>query len=108
MTRIVTMGAADDGLVVNGHVGDTFVVNIDESPTTGFRWEHQPIESGILDLAGDSFELAAEPMVGSGGTRQFSFVARSAGQATIALQLRRSWEIDKPPLRTFTVRVMVA
>ena len=108
MASIVTVTSGDNGKSLDVQVGDEIVVSLAENPTTGFRWELQGPAGNALAPAGDTFELAPNPSVGSGGTHQFKFSAKAPGAATIVLRLQRPWVRDQPALQTFSVDISVS
>lgn len=76
-------------------VGDTLVINVDENPTTGYRW--QVSVGDQLVASADRFIPSGDTAVGGGGIRTLSFGVVSPGRGTVKLQLRREWETDKAP-----------
>ena len=92
--------------VIRATVGDTLLVQLPETPTTGFRWERVESQSTTLEFTGDDFHLSTQSSVGGGGLRQFSYTARQSGTATLQFRLARSWE-SGPGGKTFEVAVEV-
>lgn len=107
MPRNVAITLADDGAQVDLEVGDTLTIRLPENPTTGFRWEIEPLDSAVLELEDDSFDLVSKPSIGSGGTRAFTLRATSLGSSRIQLVHRRAWELERPALQTFSLVVNV-
>ena len=95
-----------NGKEIELHIGDEFVINLRENPTTGFRWNS--ISSGepactLLDHAFASVGSAP----GNGGNHSWHFKAVKEGAVTIEFVYRRSWEQDRPPAQSFTLRCNV-
>lgn len=88
-------------------VGDELVVDLEENPSTGYRWTLKDDVDG-LELLGDDYDPADDLTVGSGGTRRFLFRAASEGRHEHHLALSRAWLADAEPLRTAKVVVYVA
>jgi predicted secreted protein len=88
----ITVTEANDGGVITAAAGDTVVVQLPETPTTGFRWQLAEAGSNILTSAGDYFELAAQTGVGGGGVRTWRFTVARPGTAELEFKLARSWE----------------
>ena len=108
MAGTVRVTSSNNGKSLDVRVGDEILVSLAENPTTGYRWELEPADGRVLGSEGDTYEMAADPAIGSGGTHQFRFAARAPGRTTIALKLRRAWASDEPPVQTFSVEVNVS
>jgi inhibitor of cysteine peptidase len=108
MASTVAVTSSDNGKSVDVRVGDEILVILAENPTTGYRWKLEPADGSVLGSGGDTFEMAADPAIGSGGAHHFRFAARAPGRTTIALKLRRAWASDEPAVRTFSVEVTVS
>jgi inhibitor of cysteine peptidase len=104
-TQVVDRTA--DGRDVTMSVGDTLVVHLDESPTTGYRWQVVHGGGPACRLADDHYQAPDDVVPGRSGVHTWSFRAEGAGTATIELAARRSWESGAPPARTFRVTVTV-
>jgi predicted secreted protein/Tol biopolymer transport system component len=90
--------------------GQILVVTLESNPTTGYGWEVAENQESILEQMGDAeFKQSetGEPLVGAGGWEIFRFKAISAGQMTLQLVYRRSWEESVEPLKTFSLQVVV-
>jgi predicted secreted protein len=90
---------ADHGREALAKVGDMLVVQLNETPTTGFRWTLGAIDGNILELTSDTFQPGARAAVGGGGRRVFRFAVKGRGKALVALKLIRSWESARPKAR---------
>lgn len=88
-------------------VGDELEVDLEENPSTGYRWTISEVVDG-LGLLGDDYDPAENFMVGTGGTRRFLFRAETEGRQEQHLALSRAWLTDAEPLRTATLVVYVA
>jgi inhibitor of cysteine peptidase len=98
---------ADHGKTIDLRKGDSLTIRLPENPTTGFRWvlnEHdglalEPTASPVFEPSGSA--------VGAGGGRTFGFLAKVPGEYGIAFNLRRPWEKEVSPGRTFAVNVRI-
>lgn len=97
----------DTGQTVELRAGDRLEVVLAGNPTTGYRWEQTGGDAAILQPEGEPSFTADSTLVGAGGTFGFSFAAAAAGQTTLTLVYRRSFEPDVPPLRTFEAPIVV-
>ncbi len=91
--------------------GQILVVTLESNPTTGYRWEQVEIQESILQQMGEAefkpSQTGEPPLVGAGGCEIFRFKAISAGQMTLKLVYRRSWEEGVEPVKTFSLQVVV-
>jgi inhibitor of cysteine peptidase len=103
----VSYGAKDAGKTVTVAVGARFSVELEENPTTGYKWSSPEFDAKVLALTGDEYAPAEGAAIGGGGKRTFGFVARAAGRAAIRLAYRRPWERDVVPEASFDMTVVV-
>jgi predicted secreted protein len=68
---------------------DTFAIDLDETPTTGYRWINTNIPEG-LTLVSENFELLNREMTGSGGKHRFNFKALRSGEFDLIFFLSRT------------------
>ena len=73
-------------------VGETFSIELESNPTTGYQWEENFDEKKVklIDKNFDSSSTA----VGAGGKETFTFKVLSEGSSTIRLGYKRAWESD--------------
>lgn len=96
-------GGGSEGLPVvrRARVGEPIDVGWPARPSTGFRWELDPLPEGI-DLRADRYDPELPVRPGRGGTQRFRFEADRAGRFTIRFRYRRLWapaEVDARELR---------
>lgn len=111
--KAVVLTKQDKDKMLNVAVGESFVITLDENPTTGYVWavEEQP-ESLVLqssDYVSDVHpnQPGAPMIVGAGGKRTFTFVAHKSGTTTLKLKHWRPWEGDASIVDTFSVPVKI-
>jgi inhibitor of cysteine peptidase len=97
---------AESGRTVSARVGDTIRVELEESPTTGYRWALSSGDARIVEPQGDSFMQPGGVAVGGSGTRVFRLAARSQGSVDLRFRLARQWE-SVAPRAEFSVRIAV-
>ena len=100
----IVVTEADRGRVASVKVGDALVIQLAETPSTGFRWTFAAIDTNILELTRDEFQVGAQVGVGGGGLRVLRFAVKGRGSTRIEFRLMRSWE-SAPPKAAFEVRV---
>ncbi len=89
-------------------LGDTLLVEMPGDMTTGHLWELLPLPADTAGLAlGEGRYVSGQTP--SGGPGRFVYVMRTVhvGEQKLEFVYRRTAEKDKPPLKTFTVTVMV-
>jgi predicted secreted protein len=97
---------ADGGRSYPAVPGDLVVVQLAETPSSGYRWQLDAVDSDVLAPAGDSFRPAQEGL-GGAGTRQLRFTATGAGRTGLRLVLLRGWAAGERPARRFEVTIHV-
>jgi inhibitor of cysteine peptidase len=91
-------------------VGEEFSLTMGSNVTTGFRWQFaEPLDENIVHFVGKQYVAAPNPqyLVGTGGNEIWTFKGVAKGEAVISLEYARSWEKDRPSVRTKTIRVIV-
>ena len=97
----IEVTSAEDGTSIEADVGDTILLRLADNPTTGYRWELEPV-------TGDSLVLDDEPSsgaMGGGGVTTWTLSVIAAGTISIALKQWRPWEGDASVLDRFTLTV---
>ena len=98
----------DDGREMQLKKGQTLVVTLEANPTTGYSWEvAEPFDEQVLRQAGEPEFKQESDLIGAGGVQILRFEAVNAGQITLTLAYRRSWEKDVEPLDTYSIQVVV-
>ncbi|MFY1692089.1 protease inhibitor I42 family protein [Plantactinospora sp. WMMB782] len=97
---------ADGGRSYPAAPGDLVVVQLPETPSSGYRWHLDAVDPAVLAPSGDSFRPQREGLGGT-GTRQLRFTATGAGRTGLRLVLLRGWTPGENPARRFEVTVHV-
>jgi inhibitor of cysteine peptidase len=103
----VSIGEADAGKTIELEAGDTLVVALPGNITTGYNWIAAPQEPALLEPVGEPAVTPASDLLGAPGMIVLQFKAAAAGQTTLHLDYRRSFEPDVAPEQTFEVTVIV-
>src|SRR5579871_483722 len=93
------------GRTVSVAVGDRLQVQLEENPTTGFRWHVDDDKAGVLALEHDAFARASKGVSGAAGTRELVFSVAKQGQTVLRAFYRRAWETQTPAHTTFELTV---
>jgi inhibitor of cysteine peptidase len=102
----LTLTDGDDGKEFRVSVGDRIDLQLEENPTTGYRWVFES-DSDLLEPGTDVFTLREASAVGGGGIRHLQFHAVRPGRCTVSLKLSRGWELEKRAVRQFAARIQV-
>ncbi len=106
----VKASEADQDSTVELASGETLTLTLESNPTTGYSWTVKDIDTAILKQSGEpKYEQApgSQGRMGAGGVETFQFEAVASGTTTLTLIYARSWETNIPPVRTYTLKVVV-
>jgi inhibitor of cysteine peptidase len=99
---------ADNGQPATLYVGGKIVIELPANPTTGYTWEVGEMDTNILkQTGGTEYNSSSSTPLGQGGTQTLRFQAIAPGRTTLKLIYRRPFEINTPPVRTYTIQVIV-
>jgi predicted secreted protein len=93
------------GQTVTVAPGDRLELQLDENPTTGFRWYIENDKTGVLVLEDDAFTHPRNGVSGAGGSRDLVFKVAKHGTTMLRASYRRSWETQNPPQGIFELTV---
>jgi len=85
---------------LQARVGDTVLIRLPESPTTGYRW------TALQGTPASDDFISGSDAIGAGGVRVLRFRVKSPGAVTLELVLARSWE-KQAPAKRFKVELHV-
>ncbi len=103
----VQLSEKDLGRTVEIGVGDILEVVLKGNPTTGYIWDVVSPDKGILKQVGETEFEPDRKARGSDGKIMMRFEAAEAGKTSLKLIYHRPFEKNKPPIKTFEVRVTV-
>jgi inhibitor of cysteine peptidase len=89
---------------LNVATGDSFALELPETPTTGFRWHLDT----RLELVSSEFVSSAAGQPGAGGVRRFVLKAASPGRYPLGAVLRRGWLGDSSRVDEFAATVVAS
>ena len=90
----ISLDGIETGRRIPARRGDVLSVRLDETPTSGYRWELDDHDAAVLAPEGDDFRPASGSTMGGGGTRQFRFKVIGSGTSPLKLVRRRPWDAD--------------
>jgi predicted secreted protein len=86
--------SADSSTSIAVHKGDTIEIQLDETPTAGYSWEIDNMNSNIFQLQSSDYKLYDTAGVGGGGIRTMLFLVNNQGNGNIKLKNTQRWSGD--------------
>jgi predicted secreted protein len=82
------------------------------NPTTGFVWEYEIANPGIIEEVSNEFIAGGRgdddiDIAGAGGIYNFTFKGVAQGETLVTFKYHRPWEEDVPPEETVTFIAVV-
>ena len=71
--------------------GDTIEIQLDETPTAGYSWEIDNMNSNIFELQSSDYKLHDSAGIGGGGIRTMLFLVNNQGSGNIKLKNSQRW-----------------
>lgn len=97
-----------DGTTVNLRTGQKLSVALKSNPTTGYDWQVDEVDEGVVRLVAHEFQPASDPdRLGAPGQTVLQFEAVAAGTTDLRLVYVRPWEEGVEPQDTFQIHVAV-
>jgi inhibitor of cysteine peptidase len=107
MSSLLVVTQEGNGKTIDLSVGQVFLIQLDENPTTGYRWDVCEIDPDLIERTEDQYSQNLGSETGGGGVRIFKFTAKKTGQSQIQLKHWRSWEGHKSTIGCFTIQLRV-
>jgi inhibitor of cysteine peptidase len=102
-----TFGEKDNGASVQVRRGAKITIELNENPTTGYRWTISSIDEVFLEPEGNEFLSPGQATPGAGGLRRFSFRAKGAGSTALTLISKRAWQPDDQAVGVFNLAIRI-
>jgi inhibitor of cysteine peptidase len=102
----ISITDGDNNRSFDAQVGDQITVRLEESATTGYRWELERLDHAIVTPKQTDF-TPLSTAVGGGGELILEFEALQPGVTELALKLWRSWEGESSVINRFSVKITV-
>jgi inhibitor of cysteine peptidase len=100
-------GEKDNGALVQVRRGAKISIELNENPTTGYRWMISNIDEVFLVPEGDAFLPRNQKTPGAGGLHRFFFRAKGTGSTALTLINKRAWQSDDQVVDTFKLAIRV-
>jgi inhibitor of cysteine peptidase len=106
--RVIAIGQKDNDETAAAHVGDTVVLSLPASPSTGYKWRISALNRGILRPDATGYIPALHPPLAqqSSGIAIFVFKAIAKGTTTLKLTYVNTSQ-SNPVTNGFTVLLTV-
>lgn len=98
---------ADRGKTFTVRRCNVILINLPETPTTGYEWAIDKIDSQMIELRSSEFSSPENAGVGGGGVRIFIFKTKATGIARLQLKEWRPWEGDRSTIQRFNVTFQI-
>jgi len=88
----------DNGKVIDVKRGEIVTIKLAENPTTGYNWqfETEPENQNVISVISSKYIEPVTSLIGAGGTKEYKFEIKNAGQISINGYYVRPWEeLDK-------------
>ena len=85
--------------------GETFVVRLESTPTSGYVWEMQALPSGLASEGSAIEQPRSLQQPGDSAVQVFRFRAMSSGEYELHFVLKRKWEQEPAAKKSLTITV---
>jgi inhibitor of cysteine peptidase len=104
--EMVRVNENENGETVHLEVDEALDILLESNPTTGYQWNVDQLDSKILTQGPSDF-IGTSSGLGSGGNTVLHFTVLAKGQTVLRLVYRRPFEKGLPPLKSFTLNIVV-
>ena len=88
---------------IGAHVGETFTVELEGNPTTGYEWQLAQDDPRFRLIKKDYARPG--PGVGAATKERFQIEALQSGSTTLTFTYKRGWETEVLDTKRFQLRV---
>jgi inhibitor of cysteine peptidase len=103
---MLVINQSRNGGTVDVQAGDSFLIQLYENPTTGYRWHLPSPVDPALRVVDDSFEISQNKS-GAGGVRHWTLTADHPAIVRLRIERKRAWETRAAEVFTVTIDVKV-
>jgi inhibitor of cysteine peptidase len=82
-----------NGAVEEVKVGQTVIIQMNEIPTSGYRWTLQVSNAAAVAVTDKGWHQTADAQAGPGGHHEFSLFVREKGVTQVTLKHWREWKV---------------
>src|SRR5215207_9366612 len=88
----ITLSENNNQHHINISVDDIIQIELDESPTSGYKWELAELDTSDMDVMSEDFKPNINAAIGGSGKKIIQLKAIRKSTGTIKLQKYRSWD----------------
>ena len=103
----LVLSEKDNGALVQASRGSKITLELEENPTTGYRWIVNGIDEIFLVPEGDAFLTGDQMGLGAGGVRRFFFRAKGTGYTSLNLINKRAQQSDNEAIGVFKLALRI-
>jgi inhibitor of cysteine peptidase len=90
----VTLSESNNKQHIEVAVNDTIQIQLDESPTTGYKWEVIELNKNDLQVLSEDYERYPNAGIGGGGIKMIKLKVLKKASGRIRLENRQPWSGD--------------
>jgi len=106
-SEVLLLEKGNDGQTFYISRQDEMVISLEANLTTGYSWEVVSLDKEVLSTKNEPEYISKSNIPGSSGIQKFHFIAVDSGESELVLVYRRSWEPDKEPIDTYSIKINV-
>ena len=105
IAAVISVSENDSGRTISSRIGDTFLLKLQENPSTGYRWTIS-VTPGLI-VTRDQHSPSILRRIGAPGTHEWQIRVIQSGDQIISGVYSRPWAPEEAG-REFTLRVTVS
>lgn len=87
-------------------IGETHKIELDENPSTGYKWNYEPSDSEYASIIKINLPLELN-IIGQTHKVVFEITALKKGEEEITFKYSRDWEKDIKPISTKKINIKI-
>lgn len=103
----IRLTETNKGQTIIVHPGDQIIISLGGTPTAGYLWAVDAMDSAVLSSPTTDFSSPTYPTIGSGGKQNLKFEAKGLGTTHLRLKHWREWLGDSSVTDRYDVTIHV-
>jgi inhibitor of cysteine peptidase len=83
-----------NGQMIRVAANDVIEINLDETPTTGYKWEISELDRQHFQLLSEDYKLYGGDAMGGGGIKKIQLKSIGSGSGCVRLENKQPWSGD--------------